>query len=115
MVQAILGKVNPRFYFDIVTDKPSGIEIIKLQPDRTYDCKVSPGLSKDLAEDGILSADESSFLISLLTYLNCYYFTKDEDKKLADEFAKRYFALRQSETNKTENGQIPAINLGDLE
>jgi hypothetical protein len=115
LAQAILGKINPRFYFDIVTDKPSGIKIIKLQTDRTYCCKVSPGLSNDLPEDGILPADESSFLISLITYLNCYHLTKDVDKKLADEFAKRYVTLRQSETNKTEDGKIPAINFGDLE
>ena len=112
VAQSLLSKKNPRFYFDIVKDDSSGVEIIKLQPERTYDCKVVPELS-DLPENGIFSDKDSSFFISLFAYKYCFDICKrDGLEKLADEYAKRYMALRQSEMNKTENGGI-AIDFGD--
>lgn len=110
--QALLGRINPRFYFDIVKDDASGVEIIKLQSERTYDCKVFPELSA-LPDGGILSDKESSLVISLLAYQCCHRDCKD-NRILAEEYAKRYAALRQSWLSKISDGQR-AFDFGDLE
>lgn len=97
-VAGLLEK-NPPLFFDIERHT-SGVDIVKLQSGKTYDCNfVAEATSGGpLPDTGHYSAQKSAFIISLLAYKNCFDILKKfGEMKKANEFARRYTALLESQ------------------
>jgi hypothetical protein len=100
--QSLLDK-NPPFYLDVETHF-SGVDVVKLESNKKYDCKVMAEITGGGTPPygGIYDAKASSLIISLLEYKCCFEEAKkDGDKKLADEFARCYTALLDSQEKET--------------
>ena len=100
-VSVSLGNL-PRFYFDIVKHH-SGVDMIKLDENRTYDCmKLLEGtLPADrIPDNGFLSGDKAALLVSMYASYVWYDYQKSEGRESdAQAHAERYKALAKSQAN----------------
>lgn len=77
VAQGLLEKNEP-FYFDI-EQHFSGVDIIRLQPNRTYEFDaISKMMDVPFPPGVAYSAEESSILISMIAYKCCLEFAKQE-------------------------------------
>lgn len=92
----------PRFYFDIVKHS-SGVDMIKLDEKRTYDCtKLLEGFlpADRIPDNGLLSSEKAALLISMYASYVWYDYLKSEGKEsVAQTHVERYKALAKSQPN----------------
>lgn len=87
--QSLLDK-NPPFYLDVETHF-SGVDVVKLESNKKYDCKVMAEITGGGTPPygGIYDAKASSLIISLLAYKCCFEEAKkDGDKKIGRRICK---------------------------